>query len=78
MKEIIIITYAIALFLFILALFYEKEITILDLFKAVGILVIPFANIVVFAINFYFYMKYRKQNDSIRNEVKKFLNYRIK
>lgn len=78
MKELIIITYSIALLLFILALFYEKEITVLDLFKALGILVIPFANVIVFAINFYFYIKYRKQNDSIRNEVKKFFNYRIK
>ena len=50
--SLLLITYIAAAILFVIALFMERKISVLDLFIALIILAIPFLNVAFFLVNF--------------------------
>ena len=76
----ILITYIAAAILFIIALFLERKISVLDLLIALIILAIPFLNAAFFLVNFIMILDQRGiiHLRGIGESIVEFLNKRIK
>lgn len=78
--SLLLITYIAAAILFIIALFLERKISVLDLLIALIILAIPFLNAAFFLVNFIMILDQRGiiHLRGIGESIVKFLNKRIK
>ena len=78
--SLILITYIAAAILFIIALFLERKISVLDLLIALIILAIPFLNAAFFLVNFIMILDQRGiiHLRGIGESIVEFLNKRIK
>lgn len=78
--SLLLITYIAAAILFVIALFLERKISVLDLLIALIILAIPFLNAAFFIVNFIMILDQRGiiYLRGIRKSIVEFLNKRIK
>ncbi len=78
--SLLLITYIAAAILFVIALFLERKISVLDLLIALIILAIPFLNVAFFLVNFIMIIDQRGIINlrGIGKSIVEFLNKRIK